>query len=314
MTFETATDALSGPGVALDSLRGLAAGDAFGAQFFVPGNLDALRRRALPPAPWPWTDDTEMACSVLAVLRRDGAVGQDALAASFAHHHDFDRGYGPAVNRLLRLVRQGGSWRELAAGLFEGQGSWGNGAAMRVAPLGAWFAADPERAAEQAARSAEVTHAHPEAVAGAVAVAVAAAWAARTRHSDPAPAALLDAVLELTPAGRVRAGVAEARSLADEPHPEAAAHRLGNGARVSAVDTVPFALWCAARHLRDYEQALWTTSSAGGDVDTTCAIVGGIVAARVGTDGIPARWRSAVEPLPAWAGGDRGGSGAPHSG
>jgi hypothetical protein len=74
------------------------------------------------------------------------------------------------------------------------------------------------------------------------------------------------------------------------------------------VDTVPFALWCAATHLDDYPAALWATASAGGDVDTTCAIVGGIVAAHVGTDGIPFTWQEAVEPLPHWADTDRLGS------
>jgi ADP-ribosylglycohydrolase len=38
----------------------------------------------------------------------------------------------------------------------------------------------------------------------------------------------------------------------------------------------------------------------GGDVDTTCAITGGIVAAYTGLDGIPADWLSAREPLPGW--------------
>ncbi|MFE7121432.1 ADP-ribosylglycohydrolase family protein, partial [Streptomyces sp. NPDC057654] len=127
----------------LASLRGLTVGDALGSQFFVPANYPSLKRRELPSAPWQWTDDTEMACSVVAVLFVYGRVDQDALARSFAVHHDFDRGYGPAVNRMLRLVREGGDWRELASGLFQGQGSWGNGAAMRIAPLGAWYADDP---------------------------------------------------------------------------------------------------------------------------------------------------------------------------
>ncbi|MFF9409728.1 ADP-ribosylglycohydrolase family protein [Streptomyces anandii] len=285
---------------ARDALNGLAVGDAFGAQFFVPDNLAALRDRQLPEAPWPWTDDTEMACSVHQLVVRQGEVDQDALARSFAERHDFDRGYGPAMNRLLRLVRQGGDWRELATGLFDGQGSWGNGAAMRVAPLGARFTGDPERAAGQAAMSAEVTHTHPEAVAGAVAVAVAASRAAYRRTEPVAGTDLLATVVEFVPPSRVRDGITEARALLDQPHVELAAHRLGNGRQVSAVDTVPFALWCAARNLTDYAAALWATASAGGDVDTTCAIVGGIVASRVGTGGIPAVWRRRTETLPAW--------------
>ncbi|MCP2336211.1 ADP-ribosylglycohydrolase family protein [Actinomadura rupiterrae] len=97
---------------------------------------------SLPPEPWQWTDDTEMACSVYLTLAVHGGIEQDALAASFAARHDFDRGYGPATNRMLRLVREGGDWRALASELFDGSGSWGNGAAMRVAPLGAFFADD----------------------------------------------------------------------------------------------------------------------------------------------------------------------------
>jgi ADP-ribosylglycohydrolase len=62
---------------------------------------------------------------------------------------------------------------------FDGMGSWGNGAAMRVAPLGAWFAEDLDTVVAEAIRSAQVTHAHPEAAAGAVAVAVAAALSVR---------------------------------------------------------------------------------------------------------------------------------------
>ena len=48
-------------------------------------------------------------------------------------------------------------------------------------------------------------------------------------------------------------------------------------------------------------EALWTTLSGLGDRDTTCAIVGGIVACRTGVEGIPAEWLAAREPLPEWA-------------
>jgi ADP-ribosylglycohydrolase len=282
------------------SLRGLAVGDALGSQFFVPANHPALHSGDLPPGPWGWTDDTEMACSVLAVLATHGRVDQDALAWSFAEHHDFDRGYGPAVNRMLRLIRQeGGDWRILAAGLFGGQGSWGNGAAMRVAPLGAWYATDPEAAVHQAELSAYTTHQHSEAVAGAMAVAAAAALVADPdRPADPD--ALLGAVLGLVPRSAVAAGIRRARDMLDYDDVATVAAVLGCGRRTSALDTVPFALWSAARHLGDYAGAFWTTARAGGDVDTNCAIVGGVVASRPGGEP-PATWTGRTEPLPEWA-------------
>jgi ADP-ribosylglycohydrolase len=285
---------------ALASLKGLAVGDALGSQFFVPDNHRLLHRRETPPGPWRWTDDTEMAASVVAVLSTQGRIDQDALAHSFALHHDFDRGYGPAVNRMLRRVREGGDWRELAAGLFGGLGSWGNGAAMRIAPLGAWYAGDPERAAREAGLAALTTHQHPEAVAGARAVAVAAALVAAP-EGPPDPAALLDGVLALVPRSEVARGLARAHDLLGESDVRAVAGALGSGRLTSAPDTVPFALWSAARALADYETGFWSTAQAGGDVDTTCAVAGGVIAAGPG-GAPPPRWWEATERLPAWLG------------
>ncbi|MER5225267.1 ADP-ribosylglycohydrolase family protein [Streptomyces flaveus] len=282
----------------LASLRGLAVGDALGSQFFVPENYPLLKRRALPSGPWQWTDDTEMACSVVAVLAAHRRVDQDELARSFAEHHDFDRGYGPAVNRLLRLIREGGDWRELASALFNGQGSWGNGAAMRIAPLGAWYADDPEQATHQAEISAYPTHQHREAVAGAMAVAAAAALTAAP-GGPPSAGALLDGVIALVPRSAVEAGLRRARDMLDYDDASTVAAVLGCGRRTSAHDTVPFALWSAARSLGDYERAFWTTAQVGGDVDTNCAIVGGVLAA--GKAGAPpAEWVERTEALPGW--------------
>ncbi|MER7132888.1 ADP-ribosylglycohydrolase family protein [Streptosporangium saharense] len=282
------------------SLHGLALGDAFGSQFFVPANRHALSGRLLPPDPWQWTDDTEMACSIYRVLADHGVVDQDRLAESFADRHDFDRGYGPATNRMLRLVREGGDWRTLSSELFDGKGSWGNGAAMRVAPLGAWLAEDLAEVVRQATLSAQVTHTHSEAVAGAVAVAVAAATA--VREPDLSPGRFLDRVREHVPESMVREGIAEARRLLTIGDPVLAAQALGNGRQVSAHDTVPFTLWVTARERHDFEAAMWTTATAGGDIDTTCAIVGGIVASSGAAGFLPPEWRSRCEPLPAWAG------------
>ncbi|WP_316521282.1 ADP-ribosylglycohydrolase family protein [Kitasatospora brasiliensis] len=289
-------------GPALDALLGLCVGDALGAQFFVPETARAhLAARTEPPGPWPWTDDTEMACSVYAAQTERGAIDTFDLTYAFALRHDFDRGYGPAANRLLRLIREGGDAERLAAELFDGQGSYGNGAAMRVAPLGAAHAEDPRAVVRPAADTALITHTHPQAVDGAIAVAVAAAYAAHTRTRPMAPDGFLKAVADLTPNGAVKDGVEEARRLLSQPDLRVAARALGNGSRTSAADTVPYALWCAARNLTDYRAAVWEAIAAGGDMDTVAAITGGVVAAHTGSAGIPRAWLDACEPLPAWA-------------
>ncbi|HST82725.1 MAG TPA: ADP-ribosylglycohydrolase family protein [Kineosporiaceae bacterium] len=285
-----------------DSLDGLSVGDALGAQFFVPGtSFDELVAGRPPRAPWPWTDDTEMACSIVTELQTDQAIDQDRLATAFAQRYEPYRGYGPGSIVLLRQLRDGASWRDVATASFNGQGSMGNGAAMRVAPLGAFHAGDPRTAALEAMHSAEITHAHPEAILGAVAVAVAAAEAGRARLAGehPDPEALLDAVLDILVASQVRAGAERARQLLGASVPEAS-YELGNGARVLAQDTVPFTLWTAATYLHDYPRAIIACVEAGGDVDTTAAIVGGIVATftGIGGRGVPDEWLAAREPIP----------------
>jgi ADP-ribosylglycohydrolase len=144
-----------------------------------------------------------------------------------------------------------------------------------------------------------VTHAHPEAAAGAIGVAVAAAWAWRLRGADPPrPQDFLNRILQFLPDSEVARGVRQARDLDPGTPVHTVAATLGNGSKVSAQDTVPFVLWSSARHLDNYEEALWHTVSGLGDMDTTCAMVGGIVAMYTGVGGIPTEWRRNREPLP----------------
>lgn len=284
----------------LVSLQGLSLGDAFGETYFVEDAAGRVARRELRDGPWHWTDDSAMACSIVEELAQRGRVDQDDLARRFAARYraESTRGYGAGAQQLLSSVAAGAHWHQASRSLFGG-GSFGNGAAMRVAVLGAWFADDLERVAHEARLSAEVTHAHPEGVAGAMAVAAAAALACRGEVI--AGPRFLDALRDWVPDSAVLRGISRAIELHDAL-PADVASELGNGSQISAQDTVPFALWCAATTLTDYEEALWRTVSGLGDRDTTCAIVGGIVACRVGADGLPVDWLRRREPLPALEG------------
>jgi ADP-ribosylglycohydrolase len=135
-----------------------------------------------------------------------------------------------------------------------------------------------------------------------VAVAVTAALATQLRRRDDAlaPHDLLDQVLTWVPRTRVAVGIAKARGLDEDVAVETAVEELGNGGQQAAQDTVPFALWSAARHQTDFQAALWATAEGGGATATTCAIVGSVVAARRGAAAIGERWLAACEPLPDW--------------
>jgi ADP-ribosylglycohydrolase len=286
-----------------ECLEGLACGDAFGERFFLPPDIAVpmIKRRAVPAPPWFFTDDTMMAISVVAVLEKYGEIDPDYLARDFANRYDSSRGYGPAMHNLLAEIRRGRDWETEAQALFRGQGSFGNGSAMRIAPLGAYFADDLDLIPEQAARSAITTHSHAEAVAGAIAVAFAAGLAFHckaTRREHDAQEFLAQ-IHAKTPESKVKEGIRKAIELPKETSVEKAVFALGNGTLITCQDTVPFALWCAANYLQNYEEALWATVRGLGDRDTTCAIVGGIVIGYSGVDAVPKEWLESREHLPA---------------
>lgn len=298
---------MTGPQHARDSLDGLVMGDAFGDSWFTRSDEDAeglCAARRSRPAPWPWTDDSAMAFVLFAHLMTHGEVRPGELAKEFADAYDRDPGrkYGPSMHGVLRRIGEGEDWQAVTKGQFGGQGSHGNGAAMRVAPLGAWFGDDVAVVCEQARLSALATHSHPEAVAGAVAVAVAAALATADKGGDTAPRAeFLREVASHVPDSDVRSRLLVAAGFSPRTSVRHAASVLGSGTLISAPDTVPYALWSAAGHPDDLSETLWQTVAGWGDRDTTCAIAGGVVAARTGTGALPTAWLRAREDIPAWS-------------
>jgi ADP-ribosylglycohydrolase len=286
------------------SLTGLAIGDGIGEMMFSRPDraFDMISRDELPGGPWWHTDDTEMAIGIVETLRLLGTIHQDSLARQFAwrFEREPDRGYGRGARMQLRAMIEGTPWRVTSREAFGGAGSLGNGSAMRVAPVGAWFADDLDRVVKEARASAMITHMHSEGVAGAIAVAVAAAmaWRLRGRDSDDSIEAFFNEVHNRTPDGETRRGIGHAFNIRKSDSIQNAARALGNGSGVTCPDTVPFTIWCAANHLHDYRQAIAATASAGGDSDTNCAIVGGIVALSTEWSVFPADWLKCMERLP----------------
>lgn len=289
---------------ALLSLHGVAVGDGLGEMMFSRPEqaYEMIMQDRLPPPPWWHTDDTEMAISVVEVLRSFGAIDQDALARHFLERfvESPDRGYGSGARRQLRMMLDGVEWRTASREAFSGEGSLGNGSAMRAAPIGAWFAEDLDRVAAEARSSAMITHMHSEGVAGAQAIAVAAAmaWRLRDVHSEDATEQFIIEVHRRTRDGETRRGIGQAFQIRNFESSQAAARILGNGIGITCPDTVPFTIWAAAKYRADFRQAMAETASVGGDIDTNCAIVGGIVALSTGWKGIPPNWLTQIEPLP----------------
>ncbi len=293
------------------SLEGLNIGDCFGETFFVgfagyknkaTSIEELIAKRELAITDWFWTDDSQMAFSVFNNLKTFGEIEQYALAQSFADRYEFNRGYGSGMHQLMRKFKSGENWHEAALSLYEGQGSWGNGSAMRVSPIGAYFADDLKKVCDQAEKSAVVTHTHEEAIIGAqaIALATALAWQFKENNIRPTRADFIDAVLPYLAPCETTSKIKRARDLYSGILTQHAADILGNGIQISCPDTVPFCLFCAGEFLDNYEEAMWKTVSALGDRDTTCAIVGGIVIMFADLESIPKEWLEKRESVPTW--------------
>jgi poly(ADP-ribose) glycohydrolase ARH3 len=274
-------------------LLGLMVGDALGAHFegWPPAAI-ALRYptpehllEAIPPGPWRYTDDTQMALGIAEALVTEGKVVTESLCDAWLQDYDPARGYG-ATQIVIEAMRQGEDFHSVAENLFPG-GSFGNGAAMRVAPVGLFFHDDLDQVWEQARCSAVPTHVHPLAVEGAQLVALAVAYAARRARMDRA---------ELFDELQTRCRTKEFRvklELASRLAARSELHRLGNG--VPALESAVTAIACWAFSPDSYQDAIIDAIFLGGDTDTIAAMAGAISGAHLGARAIPPRLLDQVE-------------------
>lgn len=190
-----------------------------------------------------FTDDTVMTCAVADWLMNPDSVLDEKLQ-SWGRRYRV--GYGPMFLRWIHSPNP------------QPYNSFGNGSAMRVAPVG-WVASSIEECLELARKSAMVTHNHPEGVKGAQATAVAIFMARNGVSKADIKAYISD-----------RFGYDLNRSVSEI--------RESYGFDVSCQGSVPESIICFLEST-DYESAVRLAVSLGGDADTQGAITGSIAAA-----------------------------------
>jgi poly(ADP-ribose) glycohydrolase ARH3 len=278
-------------------MLGAMLGDAFGRPLEGTALGDSrlprwVERRRESADPLGYSDDTEMMIFVAESLIECGRVDPDHLLRWMATHHDPARGYGKGTRSAFTAAMSGVPTSE-ASRSFWAEGSKGNGAAVRVAPIACVYSRNDSTLAPAAAASARITHGHESAVAAAVVMARAIAAALETDPRRIPDAgwfvsslagwdSTLDAKLRL-----VVGLVGERASTAD------VVAALGNG--VLAVESVPLALFNFLRWGDDYEGAVVQTALCGGDVDSICSMTGALAGALDGEEALPARWLARAE-------------------
>jgi poly(ADP-ribose) glycohydrolase ARH3 len=286
------------------ALLGVALGDAVGERAFfvargVRDPIAVIRDEAARIKTLGYTDDTAMTLALADALAARGAVDGQHLGDVFAARWREEpwRGYASGPPLLFeRAARTGIPYEALARELAGGEGSLGNGAAMRVAPVGLFFHdAGDDALYEQAARSARVTHAHPLGIDAAAVLARLVAEVVR-RGPDEALAAreLSETLRAFARTDALRGRLDRVRELLERGATHrAAADALGRG--VTALDSVPFALFAFLRAPAPFDASVLRAVAEEGDRDTIGAMVGALAGARAGRAGLPEDWVAKVE-------------------
>lgn len=265
-------------------LVGLAVGDALGGRFeaqspdYVRNRVPTVDRLVSEVSDELWyTDDTQMAIGVAEALAADGAIVERRLCEAFVANYVPSRGYGRGARAVIEAMEEGRDYRVVAEKHFPG-GSFGNGAAMRVPPVGLCFSDDPQMVLDQARLSALPTHVHPLGIEGAQLLALAVAHACRVEHFERRAffAELLGHCQ--SSAYRAKLEAAETIRTADE------LTSLGNG--IEAIESVPTAIASFGLTPDSYQETIGNVILLGGDTDTLAAMAGAISGAFLGIGSI----------------------------
>jgi len=277
-------DSASDADRARGALLGAAIGDALGQPLEghrAPGQRD-IEIAMSHERDLRWTDDTALTIAFAESLVEVGGLDEDQLALAFARTWRAEpwRGYGPRAAALFESVADGGSWHELARTTR----SWGNGAAMRVAPAAVFAAGNITRTLDLARRSALVTHTHPLAVDGAVVQAFAVASALRPGAAGA-----------LAVSRRMQEQLDRVDSMPVAATPDDVALEIGHG--VDALSSVPAARAVVRLAGGSMETTMRFALALGGDTDTIASMAGAVVGARLGAGAIPKAWLDRLEGL-----------------
>ncbi len=245
-----------------------------------------------------YTDDTDMTLALAeSIVQTDGVDPQD-IAKQFSLHCDLMRGYAIGTIKAVLALREGFRWNEVARIVFE-NGSFGNGAAMRVSPVGLFYHHDPDSLEEAAIKQASITHTHPLGLWGSVMQAYSVALSVNQNPKEPLHKGQmvvgLREILWRGPIEYIKAlnKIEEMFAQGKKLEAREIARSLGNG--VEAHLSVPSACYTAITYSPDFCDAVRAAISLGGDTDTIGGMVGAIVGAHVGERGLPAEWLEQLE-------------------
>lgn len=281
----------------MGTMIGSALGDAIGERALEITNRADLLEYINADNEFCYTDDTVMSLATAELLVSQGAIDQQLLGDKFRKYFKQEpwRNYGVVTSEVFTIVENEAiEYTTAALRLCDGSGSFGNGAAMRVAPLGLFFHRSPDLY-EMAKSAAEITHAHPVGIDGAAVLAKAIAMSLHLNSQRPfAPQVYGQKLIEFAETTRLKEKLQLVLTLLSSRASVAeAAEQLGT--KSSVHESMAFALFCFLTHPHAFVECILCAVSHGGDRGTMGAMVGAMAGAYLGVEAIPAHWQRRLE-------------------
>ena len=242
-----------------------------------------------------YTDDTEMALALAQSIVDCNGVDGEHCSKLYADYYNPQRGYGGGAHQVLKALKDGADFRDTGRMSFS-DGSFGNGGAMRIAPVGFVYRNADDATLKQAVFNAvRCTHVHPEGVDGAVVQAKATALLSLADNNEfLAPAPLLEQLSNISTTAVMKENILYLGEVLERGIPDnTAVKNLGNGIRAS--EAVSCAILAALRYSSTPEEAVIKSVNFGGDTDTIGAMTGALMGALHGNAWIPKRWLDNME-------------------
>ncbi len=243
-----------------------------------------------------WTDDTHMMIGVAESLLANEGFNGNHMADRFVKRYRDQpwRGYGPGPPKVFSWIQKGISWKEASRRLYGGSGSYGNGAAMRVAPVGLLHNDKPGKLRETARAQAQITHAHELGKEGAAIQAYAVALAVNADPSmDLDREDYISKLERFTDNTTYISKIRTIRALIPGADRSKVVDELGNG--FEAHNSVPAAIYSFLNRPDSYRECVKGAIGLGGDTDTIGAMSGAINGAYNGIEELPVEWRMKLE-------------------
>ena len=280
----------------LGCILGSVIGDSWGARY--EGSYhDSVRVEDFDLVGGRYTDDSEMMKGVLeSICANKGKFNGPDMAKTFVRNFDHTRGYGAGAITVLMKIKDGDPWDKPAKEAFYGEGSLGNGAAMRICPIGLLYHDNPKKLIDIADQISMITHTHRLGRQGAILQAYAVALAVESDPRDFEPHDFIEKLKriphKLSPVYQKKLDKIETY-LNSPPPPDRIIRELG--VNVTAPDSVPITIYNFLSNSSNFYEVLFSSISCGGDTDTIACMSGAIAGAFLGLRVIPRNWIDIVE-------------------